>query len=247
MKILAVTQARYGSSRLPGKILLQAVDELTFLDIHLERVKKSERIDKLIVATTHEPEADQIAAVSATHGCDVFRGSTTDVLERYYLAAAPHKPDLVVRITSDCPLIDATLIDKCIEKLLDQGLDYVTNSGPSAHFPDGMDVEVMTFEALKNAFEHAKDAYCREHVTPYIAENLGGDNHRRFATSMLTSESDYSNVRLTLDYPEDAALLKRLLQEMGWLAGWLEYAQQVLNDPALFQINNFRNQNLHNE
>lgn len=247
MKIVAVTQARYGSSRLPGKILLQALDELTFLDIHLERVKKSQRIDELIVATTHEPEADEIAAVSAKQGCEVFRGSTTDVLERYYLAAAPHHPDLVVRITSDCPLIDATLIDKCIEKLQDQSLDYITNSGPNARFPDGMDVEVMTFAALEEAFKNAKNDYCREHVTPYIAENLGGNNHRRFATSMLTSESDYSNVRLTLDYPEDAALLKRLLQDMGRNAGWKEYANRVLGDPALFQINNFRNQNFQNE
>src|SRR5687767_2263229 len=109
MKVVAVTQARFGSSRLPGKVLKKAGDE-TLLAIHLKRVLRSKLIDRLIVATTEEPEAVAIEAIAKENGCPVYKGSMNDVLDRYYHAVKDIHPDYVVRITSDCPLIDARVI-----------------------------------------------------------------------------------------------------------------------------------------
>jgi spore coat polysaccharide biosynthesis protein SpsF (cytidylyltransferase family) len=140
MKVIAGTQARYGSSRLPGKVLKKIANK-ELLTIHLERTNRSKRIHKLIVATTHEPEADQIVQLALQNKCGVYRGSLTDVLDRYYQAARNEKPDYVVRITSDCPLIDAELIDEIIACCIAGNFDYCSNR--NRHSRDGEDVEVF--------------------------------------------------------------------------------------------------------
>lgn len=169
MKVIAITQARYGSSRLPGKVL-KTIQGKTLLQIHLDRICKSRKIDKLIVATTAEEEANDIAILAAKLGFTSFRGSVNDVLDRFFQAIQAENADYVVRLTSDCPLIDPELIDKIIQYTIDKKLDYCSNT-LDPEYPDGQDVEVFTLSALKQAWTEAKLSSEREHVTPYIWKN----------------------------------------------------------------------------
>ena len=170
MKILAITQARYGSTRLPAKIL-KKVNGMTLLEIHLRRILQSKLISKLKVATTNEEGAGYIVAVADKLGVECYKGSVDDVLERFYKAAEPECPDYVVRLTSDCPLIDPAVIDAVIQKCLESGCDYVSNVLEPT-FPDGIDTEVFRFPALKRAYEEATLKSEREHVTPYLCRHF---------------------------------------------------------------------------
>src|SRR6267154_689909 len=137
MKIVAITQARFGSSRFPGKVL-KKIKEETLLSIHLKRVLKSQLINKFVVATTNEPEAQEIGAIATACGVSFHRGSMDDVLDRFYQSIKGEQFDLVVRITSDCPLIDPALIDKVIRFTITNNLDYCSNT-LDPKYPDGQD------------------------------------------------------------------------------------------------------------
>jgi spore coat polysaccharide biosynthesis protein SpsF len=150
MKIIAITQARCGSTRLPNKVLKKINGE-TLLSIHLSRILKSKKIDQLLVATTTEPADGAIEEVAKSMGLPYYRGSVSNVLDRYYQAAKPHHPDWVVRLTSDCPLIDAGLIDKIIDKAIELDVDYCSNTLDPT-YPDGMDAEVFKYSALEKAW-----------------------------------------------------------------------------------------------
>jgi glutamate-1-semialdehyde aminotransferase/spore coat polysaccharide biosynthesis protein SpsF (cytidylyltransferase family) len=236
MKIVAVTQARYGSSRLPGKVLKE-VDGKTLLSIHLKRVLASEKIDKLIVATTTEPEAKQIEQIALENHCGVYQGMLDDVLDRYYNAVKEEQPDYVVRITSDCPLIDATIIDKVIEYCIEHQLDYCSNTlEPS--FPDGMDVEVFRYSALEKAWQEAGLQSDREHVTPYIWRNSTARGETVFKSCNYSSKEDYSTIRLTVDTPNDLELINQLILALGDAASWQDYVQYLNKNKHLLAINN---------
>lgn len=213
MKILAITQARIGSTRLPAKILKE-VDGVSLLEIHLQRILKSKYLSKLKVATTTEPDTYKIIAIADKLGVETFQGSVNDVLDRFYRTALPESPDYVVRLTSDCPLIDPNVIDQVIDACLKTNSDYASNVLIPT-FPDGMDVEVFKFSALEQAFKEATLTSDREHVTPYIWRNSTLRDGALFASVNVENPIDYSDIRITVDTQDDFLLVEKIIQEMG--------------------------------
>ncbi|MCB0397053.1 MAG: glycosyltransferase family protein [Flavobacteriales bacterium] len=197
-----------GSTRLPGKVLMKAGPQ-TFLQILLKQISYSKRIDQVIIATTTSSQDDQIVQACEEAGVTVFRGSEHNVLERYFLAAKQHDLDVVVRITSDCPLIDPYLADEMITffHAHQDRYDLVTNRHPLT-FPDGLDVDVMKFSGLKDAFEHATTDRQKEHVIPYFWEE--GKKVYNFECA----EQLFEKYRWTLDYEEDASMIRYIVTEM---------------------------------
>jgi spore coat polysaccharide biosynthesis protein SpsF len=209
-RVVAIIQARMGSTRLPGKILKE-VSGKTLLYYLIERLRQSERIDQVVIATTTHTKDDVLVKLCNEWDIPVFRGSEEDVLERYYQAAQENNAQCVVRVTSDCPLIDPDIIDQTIALYLENlsEYDYTSNSRIQT-FPRGMDVEVFSFDALSQAYNHAKKPYQREHVTPYLYDEPG-----KFRLGNLkNSAGNTSDIRLTVDTPEDFALVKKILEEI---------------------------------
>lgn len=235
MKIIAITQARISSSRLPKKVLM-TVNGMSLLKIHLNRIRCSKKIDNLIVATTFEQDSDQIINIAKENGASYFQGSTENVLERFYFAAKPYNPDYVVRVTSDCPLIDSEVIDSIIEKCIDENLDYCSNTmDPS--FPDGCDAEVFRFSVLEQAYLKANLLSEKEHVTPYIWKNstfLGGSY---FKSANYYNKDNYSKYRITVDEIVDFELISRLIEKIGFHSSWIEYIKVIEKEKELFNLN----------
>lgn len=197
----AIIQARMGSTRLPGKVLMKIADDVSILEYMVQRVENSSSIDKVVVATTSDPKDDPIYDLCIKKNINCFRGSENDVLKRYYNCAEKNKIDTVVRLTADCPLVDPLIIDQCVNTFFDEKFDYFSNTCPAeeSKYPDGSDVEVFSYAALKNANENAFKKEDREHVTFYFWKN----NSSMFKCGILKGEHDYSNYRYTVDYPED--------------------------------------------
>ncbi len=229
MRILGVIQARMGSKRLPGKVLakLNGKPLLLFL---LERLKFSRRVDKFLVATSTLPEDDPIVDLLRDNGYQVFRGHHLDVLDRIYKASSLYGADFVVRITADNPLTDIGYMDEAVLIAVLSKADYVGIVG----LPIGMACEVVSFRALKEAYLEAKAPYQREHVTPYINENPD-----RFKVVYIKAEEGLKELRLTVDYPEDLELLRRICKRIGDKSFWgLEDLKELFrNDPNLFLLN----------
>jgi len=240
MKVVAITQARYGSNRFPGKIL-KTVNGKSLLQVHLERVKQSKYLDDIIVATTFEEGANEIEQIATRLNVKVYRGSTLDVLERYYRSVETSNADYIVRITSDCPLIDPELMDNVIEAGLKGGFDYFANI-VELSFPDGTDVELIKFSALKQAFEEAKLPAEREHVTLYIRENSSFFGKETFTSGSYKSDSDYSGYRLTVDYPSDYELIKILIENLGDKESWKSYVKYLDDHPEIKNLNTTKKQ-----
>lgn len=210
MKTAAIIQARMGSTRLPGKILKELMGK-TVLQHVIERVGQSESIDEIVIATTTHQHDDVVAEETVKCGVKCFRGSEEDVLARYYLAAKENNVDIVVRITSDCPLIDPVVTDKLVNFFkINKQYDLVTNVSSDLSkrtYPRGLDTEVFSFRALETAYNKANLQYQREHVTPFIYEN----------SSMIyyvKNIVDYSMYRLTLDTEEDFMLIKMIYHHL---------------------------------
>ena len=205
--ILAVIQARMGSSRLPGKVLLDLAGR-PVLWHGVARVRQAGLVDKVMVATTDAPGDEPIRQFCAEQGIACFGGSETDVLGRYWQAvqsAGAGPGDGIVRITADCPLIDPEVIDRVVKVFIQSRADYVSNVQPPT-FPDGLDVEVFKFSALQTAWKEARLSSEREHVTPYIR------NHpEKFSRENVVHGQDLSALRWTLDESADYALLQRLV------------------------------------
>lgn len=222
--ILGILQARFSSSRLPGKVLRPILGR-PMLARQIERVQHAQCLDQLIVATSTEASDDEIDKLCKSLDVACFRGSLDNVLERFYQAALTFKPDHVVRLTGDCPLIAPEVIDQLIEQHLTEKNDYTANClTPS--FPDGLDVEVMTFNALRRAWQEARLPSEREHVTPYIHKNP-----KQFKIGELRCERDLSFLRWTVDEPEDFILVEKIYQALypqkpsfNWLdvLAWLD-------------------------
>lgn len=233
MKILAITQARYGSTRLPAKILKE-VDGTTLLEIHLRRILRSSAISKLKIATTAEEGSRYIIEVADKVGVEYFQGSVDDVLARFYGTAEDEHPDYVVRLTSDCPLIDAGIIDDVINYAINSDCDYVRTD--PASYPDGLDTEVFKFSALVQAYEQAKLTSEREHVTPYIWKNGSAEGGTLFKSHKLQNkEGDYNanDYRITIDEPEDFEVLKALIQALGIDKSWKSYIDYLEEHPEI--------------
>jgi spore coat polysaccharide biosynthesis protein SpsF len=235
MKIIAVTQARTGSTRLPGKIL-KTIQGETLLEIHVRRILRSKHISKLIIATTTNQQDDEVENLARTLGVEVSRGSESDVLDRFYQALKNERPDYVVRLTSDCPLIDANLIDEVIQYTINNALDYCTNTLVE-HFPDGEDVEVFTFKALEEAWKKADKTYMKEHVTPYIRENGTYSGGSLYRSDNFPCEDNYGNVRLTVDEEKDLQVVTELVAELGTQGSWKDYANKYRNAASISNMN----------
>ncbi|WP_373331135.1 cytidylyltransferase domain-containing protein [Salmonirosea aquatica] len=233
-KTLLITQARMASTRLPGKILME-IQGQPLLKIHLDRLKHCQNVSKLIVATTDTPEDDRTAALVESWGGAIYRGSEHDVLGRFYQAALPHRPDWIVRVTADCPLIDPALVDEIINFTQTNQVDYGSNV-LLERFPDGQDIEVFTFDALEKSYLTATKKSEREHVTLYIRNNISPIAENYFRAVNFTSENDYSKIRMTVDEAADFALVKHLIEELGTDKSWLEYTEYLMNS-ELSQIN----------
>ncbi|MFZ3277306.1 MAG: glycosyltransferase family protein [Candidatus Sulfotelmatobacter sp.] len=232
MKIVAIVQARMGSSRLPNKVLKDLAGA-TVLDRVLNRLGRSRLIRETLVATTTEPADNAIVEHCERTGQKVFRGSERDVLDRYYQAAKSTNADVVVRITSDCPLIDPEVTDATVRAFLDQRSDYTSNVRVRT-YPRGLDTEVMTVQALERAWREGTKPYEREHVTPYIYENPG-----KFKLHGIENNADCSQHRWTVDTPEDLQLLQAVYEQFGGRDdfGWREVLELVDVDPSLADIN----------
>ena len=238
-KIIAITQARSNSTRLPNKVKL-LINELPLLTYHLQRAKQSKLINDLCVATTTSNEDKAIVEIAKQNNCLYFQGSEDDVLERYYQAALKFSANIIVRITSDCPLIDPKIIDLVITNFLNSNYDYYSNVIPST-FPDGIDVEIFKFSALEKAYKDATLKSEREHVTPYIWKNSTLKNSSLFVGGNLLNEKNYSNVRLTVDTKEDFELIELLINKLGIDKTWQEYANYVIDNKI--NINTMYNRN----
>lgn len=206
MRNLAVIQARMGSSRLPGKVLMDLVGQPVLWHV-IQRVKKSKLIDEVIVATTISKQDLEIVKFCANNGIRVFSGSEEDVLDRYYQTAKLFKPENVIRITADCPLHDPFVIDGVIQKHITENNDYTSNT-VKLTYPDGLDCEVMKFFILSEAWQNGKLASEREHVTQYIIKN----NH--YKIGCLENKTDKSGYRWTLDKEEDYNFIRKIYENL---------------------------------
>lgn len=203
-----IVQARMGSSRLPGKVLkpIMGVPMLTYL---LERLRRCTEVDKIIVATTVEPQDDMLASfIEKQEGVHCYRGSEEDVLSRYYESAQKYSLDIVVRITADCPLISPQVIDEAIKcyKNIPSPIRYVSNIHKRS-YPRGLDTEVFSYQLLQQTFENARDMTEREHVTPFIWRQP-----HKFDLVDIVSEVDNSHLRWTVDTKEDFELVERIYE-----------------------------------
>lgn len=197
-----------GSTRLPGKALTM-IKGKPMLDRVLQRVRGARSVDATVVATTSQSQDDAIVEFCRMNECDFFRGSEDDVLDRYRMAAREFEADVVVRITSDCPLMDPAVIDKTVTAFLDAQppIDYAANTLEPRTFPRGLDVEVMSRSALGKAWKEDKDPVSREHVTPYIYRHP-----ESFALYRVQNDRDVSRFRWTVDTPEDLAFMEEVYQ-----------------------------------
>jgi len=233
MNIICIIQARVGSTRLPRKVLLPLEDK-TVLEHVIARTLKSSLIEEVIVATTLEKEDLEIVKLVSSKGIRVFCGSKDDVLDRFYQAAKILNPKHIVRITSDCPLIDPDIIDIVIKKHLEENTDYTSNTLEET-FPDGLDVEIFTFNALKEAWKNANLQSEREHVTPYIRKNP------IFKKVSVKFDLNLSYYRWTLDREEDYLFLKEIFKNVYLnnpdfrMKDVLQYLEK---NPHILEINN---------
>ncbi|HHV28939.1 cytidylyltransferase domain-containing protein [Acetivibrio mesophilus] len=237
MKIGAIVQTRMGSTRLPGKVMLDLCGK-PVIDHVIDRLKQSKLLNEIIIATT-ALEADRVIVDQAKKNkVKWFCGSEDDVLSRYYYAAKENNLDTVVRITSDCPLIDPVLLDKIVEFYISNNYTLVTNAGNNLTqrtFPRGLDVEVFSFRVLEDAFYNATKSHQREHVTPYMYESYGKDIY------YYKNDMDYSNLRWTLDTNEDFELIAivydKLYDRYDGKFGFEEVLDLMKMNPELCRIN----------
>ncbi|MEW6380741.1 MAG: glycosyltransferase family protein [bacterium] len=244
MKTIAVIQARMGSTRLPGKVLQEILGRPMLWYI-VERLGSIREIARVMVATSDREADDRIASFCQSVGIACFRGSEADVLDRFYQAAKEEHPDIVIRITGDCPLIDPHLVRRLLIQFVESGsfdhLGLATGAGVAnqefrqGRFPDGLDAEAIRFSALEQAWLEARDPLEREHVTPFIWKHP-----ERFRVGCLSSEKDYSSMRWTVDNLEDLELVRdiyRALYSQNPCFGIEDILGYLKSNPALREKN----------
>ncbi len=201
--ILAIVQARCGSTRLPEKVLAPVLGR-PMLALQLERLQRAESVDAVLVATSVDPADEAVAILCAELEVDCFRGSHADVLDRYQRAAFARGATHVVRLPGDCPLCDPEVVDRVVDLHLDGEFDYTTNVPPAGRtFPDGLDVEVVRAPVLAAAWREALTPFEREHVTPFVR-----NRPERFHIGYVRDEVDLSQHRWTVDELADLALVR---------------------------------------
>jgi spore coat polysaccharide biosynthesis protein SpsF len=232
MRVVAIIQARTGSTRLPGKIL-QNLAGRTMLARVIRRTQRAGFLDDVVVATTTSKHDDPVVAECRRLGVTWFRGSEHDVLDRYFLASEAARAELVVRVTSDCPLIDPGLIDRVVAAFLRERPDYASNFLERT-YPRGLDNEVFTFDGLARAWSEATRPYQRVHATPYFYENPG-----LFRLLAVKHDHDLSERRWTVDTPADMQFAQAVYDRLGGddRFSWEDVLQLLKDEPQLAQIN----------
>ena len=231
---VAIIQARMTSSRLPGKVMMDIAGKPS-LQLMLDRVKSADLLDQIIVATTVNFTDDSIVSLCEENGVNVFRGDEQDVLGRLFAAAEQEDATIVVRLTADCPMIDPELIDETVSSYLRGGYDYVSNTIDRT-YPDGMDVEVMSINALKEANKKAKHPFLREHVTPYISGKEPNFGAGEFKIKQVKFDVDFSHVRWTLDTADDLVTIRSLIAVLPENYSWLQALSVATRDPQLLGV-----------
>lgn len=234
--VVAIIQARMGSSRLPGKVLRE-IDGQPMLYRVVVRARHAQTVGRVVVATTTDPGDDPVEAFCRRQGFPVFRGDPFDVLDRYYQVARMYNAETVVRLTADCPLLDPAEVDRTVRAFQAAQVDFAANRLPppmKRTTPIGMDTEVVTMAALTRAWQQATAKYAREHVMPYLYEEPG-----RFRTLLVNHDPDWGSLRLTVDTAEDLELIRRITAHFGGgndfgMAEAVAYLQQ---HPELGEIN----------
>ena len=231
-KTAIIIQARIGSTRLPGKIMKKILNK-PMIEYLIERASKSKMIDDIIVATSDTKENKELIDFLKAKSVKYFIGDENDVLSRYYYTAKKFNIDNIIRVTADCPLIDATIIDDTVKKYYKDKVDYASNIFPRS-FPKGLDTEIFSFNSIEKAFNEANSLYDREHVTPYIRES------GKFDISNISYEKDYSYLRLTVDWEEDFKLISKIFNQFkpNIFFNWLDVVDELFKNPELIQINN---------
>ncbi len=233
MRVVAIVQARMGSTRLPGKVL-EPLDDKSMLWHVLRRAKAAKSLDAVVLATTTAPEDRALEPVAAALGVETVFGHPTDVLDRYYRAAKAAKADAVARLTADCPFLDPQVIDECVGLFRTSGKAYASNAIKRS-YPDGLDVEVFSFAALETAWKEAQLGSEREHVTPFIWKNPA-----RFPAAELVTSPDLSALRWCVDKPEDLEVARAVCRGLapdGRMFGYQELLKYVQKRPELAALN----------
>ncbi len=236
MKKILIIQARMGSSRLPGKVLLD-LQGRPVLEWVVRRGAQAKFIDGVLVATTVNMTDDPIENWCQENGVGCFRGSEFDVLDRFYQAAKHVHCDLIVRVTADCPLIDPAVIDDTIHLFLKSGADFSANRLPPPWhrtFPVGLDVEVVSFQNLEKAWYETMEPFEREHVMPWFYSVKG-----RCKVEILDHDPDFGNHRWTIDTPDDYLLLQEIFKRLSdpMQASWYDVLKIIEQNPDLERIN----------
>ncbi len=231
MKIIAIVQARMGSTRLPNKVL-RPINGIPMIGLLLTRLALSKELDQIIVATSLDPRNEPLVRYVKERGFVCEQGSENDVLDRFVHSAESHDADVVVRITGDCPLVDAGLVDRAIMFFKTHDYDYITNTNPPT-YPDGLDIEVFRFKALKQASQESYEAFDREHVTPYIRSS------DKFTKMNLPHSIDLSSHRWTVDELSDFEVIESVFKHFYPRVNfsWLEVLSLQEDRPYLFQKN----------
>ena len=231
MKVVAIVQARMGSTRLPNKVM-KTINGVPMIELLLARLACAREVDQIVVATSIDPRNQPLANHVRTLGYSCEQGSENDVLERYVEAAEKHDADTVVRITGDCPLVDPQLVDACVRRFKEAGVDYLSNTHPPT-YPDGLDIEVMTLAALQRALRESRNPHDHEHVTPFVRES------RLFGLAAIRHDEDLSSLRWTVDDPEDFTVISLVFSHFApdIHFGWRAVLELQRTQPELFLAN----------
>jgi len=227
-----IIQARMGSTRLPGKVIQKIDNNNTILDYVIKQLKSAKKIEKIIVATTNLAEDDIICDYLHSQSIEFFRGSSEDVLDRYYQCARKFSLDVIVRITADNPLIDPNVVDLIVDEYENHRCDFATNTLHRT-FPYGTEVEVFSFEVLEKAWKNAKKPSEREHVTPFIRDAQNG-----FSLINTEHQEDLSHLRYTVDRIEDLKLVREIVKNIPRRPILIQDIIDLYkNKPEIFEIN----------
>ena len=231
MKIDIIVQARYSSSRLPGKIL-KKINNKTLFEILILRLKKIKNINNIIIACTDNYNDIKIIKLCKKMNLKYYIGSEKNVLERFYLAAKKYKSKNIIRVTSDCPLIDPKIVNEGVKIFFNKKVDYLSNCYPPT-FPDGLDFEIFKFNSLKKAYFNSKNIIEKEHLTQYIV------NNSKFSKFNFENKKDFSQIRLTVDYYKDYLLIKKIFQKFknNFYISFKEILKLYNADKNLFRLN----------
>lgn len=239
MRVMAVIQARMGSTRLPGKVLKEISPGISVLSCLLHRLSCSTLLDKILVATTNLDDDEILSREVKKLGYECFKGNALDVLNRYFESVQHYNladNDYVVRVTGDCPLLDPKLVDEVIDMAIQMDLDFCNNT-MTPTYPDGMDVAVMKYKTLKEAQLGAILSSDREHVTPYIVKKSTYKGGEAFKSDCLKSKEDNSGLRITVDEQKDLDLIQELVKKLGISASCSEYVECLKENKELREIN----------